>query len=153
MQNATNTHKKCYDICEYYCSYSGVSNVGKRDTHAQGIQFVLREDIMRIRFEREHADIWQIHSAANVLGTKLFMVFPDRNIRSDVRADMNRIFLPQNFTKKCLGLMWTSIRKNVPVYNHIVPLISRFFSNNIIITISSVLCHDFTYITDQIYMY
>ena len=88
---------------------------------------MLREDIMRIRFEREHADIWQIHSAANVLGTKLFMVFPDRNIRSDVRADMNRIFLPQNSTKKCLGLMWTSISKNVPVYNHIVPLISRFF--------------------------
>ena len=48
---------------------------------------------------REHADIWQIHSAANVMGTKLFMVFPDRNIRSDVRADMNRILLPQNFTK------------------------------------------------------
>ena len=51
MQNATNTHKKCIDICEYYCSYSGVTNVGKRDTHAQSIQFVLREDIMRIRFE------------------------------------------------------------------------------------------------------
>ena len=54
---------------------------------------------MRIRFEREHADIWQIHSAANFLGMKLFMVFPERNIRSDVRADINRIFLPQNSTK------------------------------------------------------
>ena len=135
MLNATNTHNKCHDICEYYCAYSGVTNVGKRDTHTKGIQFVLREDIMRIRFEREHADIWQIHSAANVLGMKLLMVFPDRNIRSDVRADMNRIFLPQNLTKKCLGLMWTSVSKNVPVYNHIVPLISRFFSHNIIILI------------------
>ena len=93
---------------------------------------------MRIRFEREHANIWQIHSAANVLGTKLFMVFPDRNIRSDVRTNMNRIFLPQIFTKKCLGLMWTSISKNVPVYNHIVPLISRFFFNSIIIMITPV---------------
>ena len=138
MSNATNTHNKCIDICEYYCLSSGVTNVGKRVTHAQGIQFVLREDIMRIRFEREHADTGQIHSAANVLGMKLFMVFPDRNIRSDVRADMNRIFLPQNSTKKCLGLMWTSISKNVPVYNHIVPLISRFFSHNITITISFV---------------
>ena len=111
MGNATNTHKKCIDICEYYCSYSGVTNVGERDTHAQGIQFVLREDIMRIRFEREHADIWQIHSAANVLGTKLFMVFPDRNIRSDVRADMNRIFLPQNFTKNVLDLCGQALAK------------------------------------------
>ena len=104
MQNATNTHKRCIDIYEYYCSYSGVTNFGKRDTHAKGIQYVPREDIMRIRFEREHADIWQIHSAANVLGMKLFMVFPDRNIRYDVRADMNRIFLPQNLTKNVLDL-------------------------------------------------
>ena len=99
---------------------------------------MLREGIKRIRFEREHADIWQIHSAANILAAKLFMVFPDRNIRSDVRAAMNMIFLPQNFTIKCLGLMWTSINKNVLVYNHIVPLISRFFSHNIIIMILSV---------------
>ena len=108
MQNATNTHKRCIDICKYYCSYSGVPNCGKRETHAKGIQYVLREDIMRIRFEREHANIWQIHSAANVLGTKLFMVFPDRNIRSDVRPDMNRIFLPQNLTK----MSWTYVDKH-----------------------------------------
>ena len=36
---------------------------------------MLREDIMRIRFEREHADIWQIHSAANVLGTNCSWCF------------------------------------------------------------------------------
>ena len=71
MQNTTNTHKKCIDIYEYYCSYSGVTNVGKRDTHAQGIQFVLREDIMRKRFEREHTDIWQVHSAVKCLGNKI----------------------------------------------------------------------------------
>ena len=67
MRNARNTHKKYIDICEYYCSYSGVTYVGKREMHAQGIQFVLREDIMRIQFKKEYADIWQIHSAANVL--------------------------------------------------------------------------------------
>ena len=48
MQNATDIHMECIDICEYYCSYSGVANVGKRDAHAQGIQLVLRDDIMRI---------------------------------------------------------------------------------------------------------
>ena len=96
MWNATDTHKKCINICEYYCSYSGVTNVCKSDTYPQGIWFVLREDIMRIQFGREYADIWQIHLAANVLGTKLFMLLPDRNIRSDVRVDMNRIFLLQN---------------------------------------------------------
>ena len=37
MQNATNTHKKCINICKYYCSYNGVTNVYKRDMYAQGI--------------------------------------------------------------------------------------------------------------------
>ena len=66
---------------------------------------------MGIRFEREHAGIWQIHSAANVLRTKLFMVFPDRNIRFDVRVDMNRKFLPQNFTKNVLDLCGLALTK------------------------------------------
>ena len=108
---------------------------------------------MRIQFERECADIWQIHSAANVLGTKLFMVFPNRNVRSDIRVDMNRIFLPQNFTKKCLGPMWTSVDKNIPVYNHIVLLISRFFYYNILnmnvsvfVTISRIYDQDKSYV-------
>ena len=48
MQNATNTHKKCINICEYYCSYRGVTNICKRDMYPQGIRFVLRENIMRI---------------------------------------------------------------------------------------------------------
>ena len=72
---------------------------------------MLKEDIMRMRLEREHADIWQINSAANVLGRKLFMLFPDRNIRSGVRADMNRIFLPQNLTKNVLDLCGQPLAK------------------------------------------
>ena len=72
---------------------------------------MLREHIMRIQFEREYADMWQIHSAANVLGTKLFMVFPNRNVRSDVRVDMNMIFLPQNSTKNVLDLCGQALTK------------------------------------------
>ena len=52
MQNAANTHNKCNDICEYYCAYCGETNVGKRDKHMEGIKFVLKEDIMRITFEK-----------------------------------------------------------------------------------------------------
>ena len=107
---------------------------------------------MRIRFEREHADIWQIHSAANVLGMKLFMVFPDRNIRSDVRADMNRIFLPHNSTKKCLGLMWTSVSQICTRLQSHSSIDIKVFLPQYYYSDFGCICNDFDYIMMK-YMY
>ena len=58
------------------------------------IQSVFREDVMRICNLKEYCGPWQFHSAANVLNSKLVMVFPSRNVRSDVRMDYNHMFCP-----------------------------------------------------------
>ena len=90
---------------------------------------MFREDVMRICSLKEYCGPWQFHSAANVLNTKLVMVFPSRNIQSDVRMDYNHVFCPSEIdsskTKK-FGLLWTSVcSDNRNIYNHIVPLITR----------------------------
>ena len=140
MRNASHLHRRCSNITSYYCTYSGVKEVGNHDATLQGIQSVFREDVLRIRNLREYCGLWQFHLAANVLNSKITMVFPSKHIRSDVRVDHHREFWPRNITTmrdKELGLLWTSCvpetedtdneGERLPInYNHIVPLINRY---------------------------
>ena len=80
MRCANHVHKNCSNIAGYYCRYSGAKNVGNRDESLKGIQSMFREDVMRICSLKEYCGPWQFHSAANVLTSKLVMVFPSRNI-------------------------------------------------------------------------
>ena len=139
MRNASHLHRRCSNITSYYCTYSGVKEVGNRDATLQGIQLVFWEDVLRIRNLREYCGLWQFHSAANVLNPKITMVFPSKHIQSDVRVDHHREFWLCNITTmrdKELGLLWTSCVQepedtdseegSLPInYNHIVPLINR----------------------------
>ena len=129
MRCANHMHKKCFNIASYYCSYSGVNNIRNRDQSSKGIQSVFRDDVMRICKLKQHFGPWQFHSAANVLSSKLIMVFPSRNIRSDVMVDYNRVFCPSKIDSnktKTFGLLWTGVCiDNTNIYNHIVPLITR----------------------------
>ena len=140
MRNCSHIHRRCSNIASYYCTYSGVKQVGNRDSTIQGIQSVFREDVLRIRNLGEYCGLWQCHSAANVLNSKITMMFPSKHIRLDVRVDHHREFWPHNIKKmrdKELGLLWTSCfqepkdsdsddeRQQIE-YNHIVPLINRY---------------------------
>ena len=84
---------------------------------------------MRICTLKEYCGPWQFHSAANVLTSKLVMVFHSRNVRSDVKTDYNLVFcLSEIYSSKMkkFGLLWTSVcSDNRNIYNHIVPLITR----------------------------
>ena len=100
MRCANHEHKNCSNIAEYYCCYSGVKSVGNRDQSLKGIKSVFREDVLRICKIKEYCGPWQFHSAANVLSSKIFMVFPSRNIQSDVRTDYNHVFVPVKMTKQ-----------------------------------------------------
>ena len=130
MRCVNHVQKNCSNIAEYYCYYSGVKNVGNQDESLKGIQSVFIEDVMRICSLKEYCGPWLFHSAANVLTTKLVMVFPSRNIRSDVRMDYNRVFCPSEIDSsktRRFGLLWTSVcSDNRNIYNHIVPLITRY---------------------------
>ena len=111
MRNCSHIHRRCSNIASYYCTYSGVKQVGNRDSTIQGIQSVFREDVLRIRNLGEYCGLWQFHSAANVLNSKITMMFPSKHIRLDVRVDHHREFWPHNIKKmrdKELGLLWTS---------------------------------------------
>lgn len=133
MRGAVHEHKRCFHIGSYYCSYCGVTDVADNDTTLDGIRKVFMENTMRIRHLREYSDIWHLHSAANVLKSKIVMVFPDRNIRQNVRVDMNRAFLPsvsEHQNEYCL--LWTAVgyvnetdklSHGVKRYDHIVPMI------------------------------
>ena len=80
MRCVNHEHKNCSNIAEYYCCYSGVKSVGNRDQSLKGIKSVFRGDVLRICKIKEYCGPWQFHSAANVLSSKIFMVFPSRNI-------------------------------------------------------------------------
>ena len=140
MRNASHLHRRCSNITSYYCTYSGVKEVGNRDATLQGIQSVFQEDVLRIRNLQEYCGLWQFHSAANVLNSKLTMVFRSKYIRLIVRGDHHRQCWPHNIKimrDKELGLLWTSCvqepedtdseEESLPInYNHIVPLINRY---------------------------
>ena len=130
VRGASHTHQHCSHIGELYCDYSGVPNSPDANFTLSFIQSVFKKDIMRIRKENEWCDMWQIHSAANVLNCKIVMLFPTKNIRDDVRLDMHRAFWPEslNFVHE-FGLLWTSLNENAMRYNHIVPLVKRYSSN------------------------
>ena len=130
VRGASHTHQHCSHIGELYCDYSGVPNSPDTNFTLSFIQSVFKKDIMRIRKENEWCDMWQIHSAANVLNCKIVMLFPTKNIRDDVRLDMHRAFWPEslNFVHE-FGLLWTSLNENAMRYNHIVPLVKRYSSN------------------------
>ena len=127
MRCVNHEHKNCSNIAGYYCCYSGVKSVGNQDQSLKGIKSVFREDVMRICKLKEYCSPWQFHSAANVLSSKMFMVFPSMNIWSDVRTDYNHMFCPsENDKTKKFGLLWTSVcSDNRNKYDHIVPLITR----------------------------
>ena len=129
MRCVSHVHKNCSNIAGYYCWYSGVKNVGNHDESLKGIQSMFMEDVMRICGLKEYCGPWQFHSAANVLTTKLVVVFPSRNIQSDVRTDYNHVFCPSEIDsskRRKFGLLWTSVcSDNRNIYNHIVPLITR----------------------------
>lgn len=129
MRGGFHVHSKCFHIGGYYCTYSGVNAVGNRDRSVDGIKSVFREDILRIRKVSEWADIWQMHSAANILTSKIFVVFPSKNVRLSSRVDFNRVFLPQNCDSpnlKQFGLMWSNLTASSSNYNHLVPFIQRY---------------------------
>ena len=130
MRRAQHNHPKCTNIASYYCDYSGVRNLGNNND-LSGIRSVYREDVMRIRRLKEHCGLWQFHSTANILKSKLSMVFPSKNIRHNVRVDFNRSFLPNALDcmrQPELCLMWTSTFSDPSgaQYNHIVPLVKRY---------------------------
>ena len=106
-------------------------NVRNHDQSLVGIESVLKGDIMRIWKLKEHCGPRQFHSAANVLKSKLFMVFSSEHIQFNVRVDLNKVFCPSgNDNENCkeFGLLWTSTCSKdgiVPDYNHLVPLITR----------------------------
>ena len=130
VRGASHTCEHCSHIGELYCDYSGVPNSPDANFTLSFIQSVFKKDIMRIRKENEWCDMWQIHSAANVLNCKIVMLFPTKNIQDDVRLDMHRVFWPEslNFVHE-FGLLWTSLNENAMRYNHIVPLVKRYSSN------------------------
>ena len=120
----------------------GCQILANRDGSLEGIRDVFRENTMRIRNLRQYSDIWHLHLAANVLKSKIVMVFPNRSIRHDVRVDMNRVFLPSNSNnlKNEFCLFWTAVcDANVESYklsatpmkfDHIVPMIRMEVNEN-----------------------
>lgn len=110
-----------------YCDYCGVPNSKYAVTDLSGIEDVLKKDIMRIRKDKEWADIWQMHSAANVLNSQITALYPTQNIRDEIRLDQHRLFWPQtmNFVRD-FALLWTALIEDARMYNHIVPLIKRY---------------------------
>ena len=96
VRGASHTHEHCSHIGELYCDYSGEPNSPDANFTLSFIQSVFKKDIMRIRKENEWCDMWQIHSAANVLNCKIVMLFPTKNIQDDVRLDMHRVFWPES---------------------------------------------------------
>ena len=130
MRKAQHNHPNCNNIASYYCDYSGVRNLGNNND-LSGISSVYREDVIRIRKLKEHCGPWQFHSTANILKSKLSMVFPSKNIRHNGRVDFNRSFLPnalECMRQAELCLMWTSTFSDPSgaQYNHIVPLVKRY---------------------------
>ena len=134
MRGAKHEHKRCFHSDTYYCAYSGVSNVGDCDGSLEGIREVFMENTMRIRHLCQYSDIWHLHSAVNVLKSKIMMVFPNRSIRHDVRVDMNRVFLPSILDyKNEFCLFWTAVcdvnadsdklSVTPKKFDHIVPMI------------------------------
>lgn len=126
MRGASHIHKNCTHIGAYYCSYSGIQDVGDRDLSDRGILDVFKQNILRIRHEREYCDIWHLHSIANVLNRKIIMLFPEENVRPNVRVDMHRVFLPNNASfHNDFCLLWSALEYSATRYNHVVPLIRR----------------------------
>ena len=134
MRGTKHVHRNCFHIGAYYCTSSGISNVGDRDGSLEGIRQVFKENTMRIRHLCQYSDIWHLHLAANVLNTKIMMVFPNRSIRHDVRVDMNRVYLPTTSdyqNKFCL--LWTAVcdvnvnsdklSATPKRFDHIIPMI------------------------------
>ena len=134
IRGAKHLHRNCFHIGAYYCAYSGISNVGDLDGSLEGSCQVFEENTMRIRHLCQYSDIWHLHSAANVLNTKIMMVFPNRSIRHDVRVDMNRVFLPStsDYQNK-FYLLWTAVcdvnvnsdklSATPKRFDHIIPMI------------------------------
>ena len=128
MRGASHMHgDNLKHIGELYTIYCGIPNVQGDTSDVSVIQSVFKQDILRIRKVREYCDNWQIHSAANVLNSKIVMLFPTKNIRANVRADMDRVFLPKslNFARE-FGLLWTALTEDPRTYDHIVPLVRRY---------------------------
>ena len=126
-EGASHKRGRCSHIGEFYCYYSGVEHERASKYTLKTIQNVFKKDIFRIRKEKEYFDVWQIHSAANVMNSKLWMLFPTKNIREDVRLDHHRPFLPLsgNFEFE-FGLLWSSLCEDARRYDHIVPLVKRY---------------------------
>ena len=126
VREASHDREGCH-IGEFYCDYSGVRNSEYTlSDKYKYIQSVYKADIFRIRKEDQKCDLWQIHSAANVLNCKIWTLFPTKNIREDVRLDHHRAFLPkcQNI-KLEFGLLWTALCTDATRYDHFVPLVKR----------------------------
>ena len=77
-----------------YCtSQWSKRQVGNRDSTIQGIQSVFREDVFRIRNAWGIlVDFGSFMSAANVLNSKITMMFPSKHFRLDVRVDHHKEF-------------------------------------------------------------
>lgn len=141
MRGATHIHKKCHNIASYYCLYSKVNNIGKMNQTKESIKEIFVKELLRTRELQEYCGIWQFHSGANVLKCPLYMAFPEKDIRDDVRVDFNRLFLPESGEKRrMLGLLWTPSHessvttvyghKKGKTYDHIVPFIFRYLQSN-----------------------
>lgn len=147
MRGATHIHKKCNNIASYYCLYSKVNKMGKKNQTREGIKQIFIKELMRTRELQQYCGIWQFHSGANVLNCPLYMAFPEKDIRDDVRVDFNRVFLPENAQKnKMLGLLWIPSHENGVTtvhghkkgisYDHLVPFILRYIHVHIYMYLS-----------------
>ena len=120
-------HTKQY--CHIGTLYSLLSPTCKNTqlTSVTEIADTLMHEILHVRKNGESCGIWEIHAAANIMGCKLFVAFPDQRTRDDVREAMNRIFWPSGFIGNCsintYPLMWSKTDKSLTLYNHFVPLI------------------------------
>ena len=130
MRGAQNSKHGRVDILTVYCMYSGICKLDNREFKHRGIVDIFKEDTLRIRRDKEYADIWHFHSAANVLNRKIVMIFPKDQARDNLRVDMHRAFLPNapNLNNE-FCLMWTSLTDKRRVYNHIVPIVKRYLKN------------------------
>lgn len=103
------------DIALTFASYSEVNDFKGKLNHVKMCSILCRE-IMNIKTMNQWMGIWQLSSAANILGRPVVSVYPTYGGHT-VRADLNRVFLP-NRTYSCLQpqpvhIMWTSMRGKI----------------------------------------
>lgn len=120
-------------IALWYCDWCGVPNTQNLPRDESSLQThiknVYTKEILRVCHENTWASVWQIHAAANLMKSKINMLYPVKKVKrgTDVRDDFNRSYLPVDLDYlRVYTLLWTSLVENQNTYNHFVPLVERY---------------------------